>query len=83
MHRSRPARIQSGFPKLTEKDKCKQDEEAQKPFPVKGTEFTRSHNETDLCSLRDMEFKRETVKILNKAEYEGIKSQYEQLCRFH
>ena len=41
LHRSSLTRLQFGFPKLTEKEKYKQDEEAQKPFPVKGTgEFT-------------------------------------------
>ena len=35
------AKLQFGFPKYTEKEKHKQDEEAQKPFPVKATgEFT-------------------------------------------
>ena len=34
-------RLQFGFPKFTEKEKHKQDEEAQKPFSVKATgEFT-------------------------------------------
>ena len=37
MHRSSLTRLQLGFPKLTEKEKHKQDEEAQKPFPVKAT----------------------------------------------
>ncbi len=36
--RSSLTRPQFGFPKLTEKEKHKQDEEAQKPFPAKGTE---------------------------------------------
>ena len=31
-------RLQFGFPKPIEKEKHKQDEEAQKRFPVKGTE---------------------------------------------
>ena len=35
-----------------------------------------ANNETDLCSLTDTEFKKETVRI--KSEYEGIKSGYEQ-----
>ena len=35
------AKLQFGFPKFTEKEKQKQDEEAQKPFPGKATgEFT-------------------------------------------
>ena len=35
------AKLQFGFPKFTEKEKHKHDEEAQKPFPVKATgEFT-------------------------------------------
>ena len=39
--RSSLIRLQFGFSKLTEKEKHKQDEEAQKPFPVKATgEFT-------------------------------------------
>ena len=36
-----------------------------------------ANNETDLCSLIDIELKREIVKIL-KAEYQEIKSGYEQ-----
>ena len=41
LHRISLTRQQFGFPKLTEKEKHKQDEEAQKSFPVKGTgEFT-------------------------------------------
>ena len=39
LHRSSLTRLQFGFPKLTEKGKHKQVEEAQKPFPIKG-EFT-------------------------------------------
>ena len=43
LHRSSPPRLQVGFPELTEKEKHKQDEETQEPFPVKRTrEFTRS-----------------------------------------
>ena len=37
MHRSSLTRLQFGFPEHTEKEKHKQDEEAQKPFPVKET----------------------------------------------
>ena len=64
MHRSSPPRLQFGFPKLTEKEKHKQDEEVQKPFPVKGQENSPevANNETDLCSLIDIEFKREIVR---------------------
>ena len=35
LHRSSPPRQQVGFPKLTEKEKQNQDEEAQKPFQRK------------------------------------------------
>ena len=37
LHRSSPPRLQFGFPKLTDKEKHKQDEEAQEPFSVKRT----------------------------------------------
>ena len=41
LHRNSLTRVEFGFPKLTEKEKHKHDEEDQKPFPVKGTgEFT-------------------------------------------
>ena len=41
LHRNSLTRVEFGFPKLTEKEKHKQDEEAQKPFLVKATgEFT-------------------------------------------
>ena len=41
LHRGSLTRLKFDFPELTEKEKHKQDEEAQKPFPVKGTgEFT-------------------------------------------
>ena len=40
LNRHSPPRLQVGFPKLTDKEKHKQDEEAQKPFSIKGTEFT-------------------------------------------
>ena len=68
MHRSSLTRLQLDFPKLIEKEKHKQDEETQKPFPVKGQENSPKavNNETDLCSLTDLEFKRETVKILKE-----------------
>ena len=45
--------------------KHKQDEEAQKPFPVKG-KGEAANNGTDLCSLKDTELKRELVKILKE-----------------
>ena len=38
LHRGSLPRLQFGFPKLTEKEKHKQDEESQKPIPVKGKE---------------------------------------------
>ena len=68
MHRSGLTRLQFGFPKLTEKEKHKQDQEAKKPFPVKEQENSPKavNNETDLCSLTDIEFKREIVKILKE-----------------
>ena len=37
MDGSNSPRLQVGSPKLTEKEKYNEDEEAQKPFPVKGT----------------------------------------------
>ena len=42
MHKNRLTKIQFGFPKFTGKKKktYKQDEEAQKPFPVKAKELT-------------------------------------------
>ena len=41
LHRSSPSKLQFGFPKLTEKEEHKQNEEAQQPFPPKRTgEFT-------------------------------------------
>ena len=74
LHRSSPPRLQFGFPKLTEIEKHKQDEEAQKHSQLK--EQNNSHeaanNETDLCSLRDTEFKINPEGI--KGEYERIKS---------
>ena len=59
MHRSSLTRLQFGFPKVTEKEKHKKDEEAEKPFPVKEQENSPKavNNETDVCSLTDLEFK--------------------------
>ena len=34
LHRHRLTKIQFGFPKFTQKEKHKQDEEAPKPFPL-------------------------------------------------
>ena len=68
MHRSSLMRLQLEFPKLTEKEKHKQDQEAKKPFPVKEQENSPKavNNETDLCSLTDIEFEREIVKRLKE-----------------
>ena len=67
MHRS-PPRLQFGFPKLTEKEKHKEDEEAQEQFPVKEQENSHEagNNETELCSLIDTKFKRGVMEILKK-----------------
>ena len=41
--------------------------------------YEAANNETDLCSLTDIDFQREVVKILKiKAEYQGIKRGFEQ-----
>ena len=67
LHRSSLTRLQFGFPKLTEKHN--QDEEApRKHSQLKQLENSPKgvNNETDLCSLTDTEFKRETVKILKE-----------------
>jgi len=37
LHRQSPPRQEFDFPKLTEKGKCKQSEDAQEQFPVKRT----------------------------------------------
>ena len=68
MHRSSLTRIQFGFQRLTEKENHKQHEETQKPFPVKQQENSPKavNNEKDLCSLTDIDFKREIVKILKE-----------------
>ena len=68
MHRSSLTRLQLGFPKLTEKEKHKRDEEAQKHSQLNQQENSPKavNNETDLCSLTDLEFKREIVKILKE-----------------
>ena len=39
------------------------------------------NNATDLCILIDTMFKRENTEVI-KAEYQGIKNGYEELCRF-
>ena len=64
MHRNSHPRLQFGFSKLTEKEKYKQDEEAQEPFLVKKKQHSPegAKNKTHLCSLIDTEFKREIVK---------------------
>ena len=68
MHRSSLTRLQFGFPKLTEKGKHKQDEEAQSHHHLKEQDNSPKaySNETDLCSLTDIEFKREVLKILKE-----------------
>ena len=67
MHRSSLTRLQFGFPKLTENEKHKQDEEAKKPCPAKEQNLPKAvKNETNLCSLIDIEIKREIVKILKE-----------------
>lgn len=67
-HRNIPLRLQFGFPKLTEKEKHKQNEEAQDHSQLKEQENSpeAANNETDLCSLKDTEFKREMAKILKE-----------------
>ena len=54
------------MPKFTEKEKHKHNEEAQNPFPAMENAPKAINNETDLCSLTDIEFKREIVKILKE-----------------
>ena len=68
MHRSSLLRLQFGFPKLIEKEKHKEDEEAEKHSQLKEQENSpkADNNETDLCTLTDIEFKMETVKILKE-----------------
>lgn len=53
MNRSSLTRLQFGFPKLTEKEKYKLDEEAQKHSQLKEQENSPKavNSETDLCSL--------------------------------
>ena len=81
LHRSSLTRLQFGFPNLSEKEKHKQDEEAQEQFPVKRTgEFTWSskHWNRPLQSDRHWVQKgdRENTEGI-KAEYKGINSGYE------
>ena len=68
LHRNTPLRLQFGFPKLTEKEKHKQVEVAQEPFPLKEQENSpeSANDETYLCSLIEAEFKRERVKVLKE-----------------
>uniref|UniRef100_A0A4X1U9I8 L1 transposable element RRM domain-containing protein n=1 Tax=Sus scrofa TaxID=9823 RepID=A0A4X1U9I8_PIG len=51
-----------------EKENNKQDEEAEKPPQLNQREISPKavNNETDLCSLTDLEFKREIMKILKE-----------------
>ena len=60
MCRSSPLRLQVGFPKLTEKEEHKQDEEAQEPLQLKEQEHSpeTANNETDLFSPVGTELKR-------------------------
>ena len=97
MHRNSLTRLQFGFPKLTEKHN--QDEEApRKHSQLKQQENSPKavNNETDLCSLTDLEFKRETVKIQKelredmnsnadslRKELENIKRSQEKLKNLH
>ena len=68
MHISSLIRLQFGFPKLIEKEKHKEDEEAEKHSQLKEQENSpkADNNETDLCSLTDNEFKREVLKTLKE-----------------
>ena len=61
MHRSSLTRLQFGFPELTEKEKHKQDEKNRNHSQLKEQENSpkADNNETDLCSLTDIEFKGE------------------------
>ena len=65
MHRSRLKRPEFGFPKRTVKEKHKQDEESRNHSQLKEQENS-PNNKTDLCSLSDIELKREVLKILKE-----------------
>ena len=68
MHKSSLPKLQFAFPKLTEIEKHKQDEGVQKHFHLKEQENSHEaeNNGTEFCSLTDIEFKREVVKILKE-----------------
>ena len=68
MHRSSLTRLQFGFPKLTEKEKHKKMKKLRNHSQLKQQENSPKavNNETDLCSLTDIEFKREVLKTLKE-----------------
>ena len=70
MHRSSLTRLQFGFPKLTEKEKHKQDEEHRNHCQLKEQENSpkADNNERDLCSVTNIECKREVLKIMKGLE---------------
>ena len=78
LHRNNLSRIQFGFPKLTEKEKFNQNEDAQEPFPIKRTgEFTWTSKQWNrpLQSNRHWAQKGDSENTEGiKGEYEGIKS---------
>ena len=78
LHKSSPPRLQSGFPKLKEKEKHKQDEEAQKQFPVEGIEeLTWISKQWNRPLQSDRHWVQKGVSENTegiKAEYQGIKS---------
>ena len=79
MRRSSPQRLQFGFLKLTEEQKHKMNKLRNHSQLKEQNSHEAANNETDLCSLTDIEFKREIVKILKEfRRYEGIKRRYEQ-----
>ena len=64
MHRRSLTRLQFGFPKLTDKNTSKMKMlRNQSQLKEQENSSKADNNETDLCSLIDTEFKRETVKI--------------------
>ena len=65
MHRRSPPRLQVGFPKLTVKEKHKQEKKLRNHSQLKEqNSYEATENEKDLYSLIDIEFEREIVKIL-------------------
>ena len=66
MHRHSPPKLQFGFPKLTEKEKHKTKKLRNHSQLKEQNSHEAANNQTHLCSLTDIEFERETVKILKE-----------------